>query len=158
MVGGNRPRHLASQPQIFHGYCQINHDLSAVWGIARINDATFGIEAAFVFLWEVYSREYPPRLCLRDEALAEIDEFPTTRQSLSPFAQFLAFLISSRESNEFRNTTLFQMVEKERVHVRVYQCRKANSTVIVPSFRRDRREERVVIDCKDIEGRSRECK
>lgn len=104
MVGGNRPRHLASQPQIFHGYCQINHDLSAVWGIARINDATFGIEAAFVFLWEVYSREYPPRLCLRDEALAEIDEFPTTRQSLSPFAQFLAFLISSRESNEFRDT------------------------------------------------------
>lgn len=96
MVGGNRPRHLASQPQIFHGYCQINHDLSAVWGIARINDATFGIEAAFVFLWEVYSREYPPRLCLRDEALAEIDEFPTTRQSLSPFAQFLAFNFFSR--------------------------------------------------------------
>lgn len=128
MVGGNRPRHLASQPQIFHGYCQINHDLSAVWGIARINDATFGIEAAFVFLWEVYSREYPPRLCLRDEALAEIDEFPTTRQSLSPFAQFLAFLISSRESNEFRST--FQMVEKERVHVRVskgeFHCHRSS--------------------------------
>lgn len=50
MVGGNRPRHGASRPQIFHGYCQINHDLSAVWGIACINDAAFGIEAAFVFL------------------------------------------------------------------------------------------------------------
>ncbi|KZC14726.1 hypothetical protein WN55_07475 [Dufourea novaeangliae] len=47
MVRANQPRHGASPAQIFHSYCQINHDLSAgctvVWGIDRINDATFDL-------------------------------------------------------------------------------------------------------------------
>lgn len=49
-VRANQPRHGASPAQIFHSYCQINHDLSAgctvVWGIDRINDATFDLAAS----------------------------------------------------------------------------------------------------------------
>lgn len=49
-VRANQTRHGASVAQIFHSYCQINHDLNAgcsvVWGIDRINDATFDLAAS----------------------------------------------------------------------------------------------------------------
>lgn len=49
-VRANQTRRGASPAQIFHSYGQINHDLSAgctaVWGIERINDATFGRAAS----------------------------------------------------------------------------------------------------------------
>jgi hypothetical protein len=61
----NQTRRGASPARIFHSYGRINHDLSAVWGIGRINDAAPGCAASNARLSSfagVYTCAYRVRL------------------------------------------------------------------------------------------------